>query len=374
MNPVLLLKKFFGETIYDVVLKISVLILILGVLHYMHITLAPLNFILWSALIAISSIVIWRAGDYFSPAAIYIEDHYDIPQSVKAAVIDAIASSFPEFAVAIIAVINLGVAEVGIATIVGSALYNVLVIPAAVGLVATTPVLVSREVVWRDNLYYVFVVFLLLGIFLLFPNEWGLGVSIVFLVAYLGYILMLQHHYKTHKAQIQSQEVEEEEEEEDLHIDSKKEAWMWIFGMMLVMGAASHVLVTASIALGNLLGISAVIMAFVVIAAGTSVPDMVLSILSAKRGNYDAAISNVFGSNIFDICVCLSIPMMLALLMTGKNTPINMPQTYLIFMLLVSTFLAFYCFWSNNYTLTRFKAGLLGATYILIIVVTLILR
>ena len=47
----------------------------------------------------------------------------------------------------------------------------------------------------------------------------------------------------------------------------------------------------ASIQLGDLLGIDAVIMGFIVIAAGTSVPDTVLSVMSAKRGNCDAAIS-----------------------------------------------------------------------------------
>ena len=89
-----------------------------------------------------------------------------------------------------------------------------------------------------------------------------------------------------------------EEEDEPVNISSETHAWLWIIGMMLVMGGASHLLVEASIKLGELAGIDAVIMGFVVIAAGTSVPDTVLSVIRAKRGNYDAAISNVLGSNI----------------------------------------------------------------------------
>ncbi|HBR60347.1 MAG TPA: sodium:proton exchanger, partial [Deltaproteobacteria bacterium] len=112
------------------------------------------SYLLWISLIMISTIIIWRAGDFFSPAATYIQNKHDIPQSIKAAVIDAIASSFPEFCVAVIAVIMIGRAEVGIASIVGSALYNVLVIPAAAGLVAASPMVISKEVVWRDNIYY----------------------------------------------------------------------------------------------------------------------------------------------------------------------------------------------------------------------------
>ncbi len=130
--------------------------------------------------------MIWRAGDFFSSAAKYIENQYNIPQSVKAAVIDAIASSFPEFAVAVIAVLVLGYAEVGIATIVGSALYNVLVIPSVVGIVAITPVLVSKEVVWRDSLLYLIVVVVLLGVVMIYPTEWGVLVASIFLVFFLG--------------------------------------------------------------------------------------------------------------------------------------------------------------------------------------------
>jgi cation:H+ antiporter len=143
--------------------------------------------------------------------------------------------------------------------------------------------------------------------------------------------------------------------------------------MMAVMGLASHILVEASIQLGDLLGIDAVIMGFIVIAAGTSVPDTVLSVLSAKRGNYDAAISNVFGSNIFDICICLSVPILLALVMTGAVTPVNLPQIELVYMLVAATALAIYLFWSDNYTLTKTKSTIMAGVYLLIILVAMAL-
>ena len=63
---------------------------------------------MWITLIVIATIIIWRAGDFFSSAATYIQEKHEIPQSIKAAVIDAIVSSFPEFCVAVIAVILIG--------------------------------------------------------------------------------------------------------------------------------------------------------------------------------------------------------------------------------------------------------------------------
>ncbi|MBL4823746.1 MAG: sodium:calcium antiporter, partial [SAR324 cluster bacterium] len=189
MNPLAPLLFFFGKDMFRHVILFSGISLIAWFL-----TLGGFfwgGYLLWISLILIATLIIWRAGDFFSPAATYIQDKHDIPQSIKAAVIDAIASSFPEFCVAIIAVILIGRAEIGISTIVGSALYNVLVIPAAAGLVAASPMVISREVVWRDNIYYLGVVFLLGAMLWLFPTEWGAGVAALFLVAYAGYVFLL---------------------------------------------------------------------------------------------------------------------------------------------------------------------------------------
>ena len=372
MNPITPFSFFFGKDMFRHAILLSGIAIIAWFLTQNGIGLA--SYFFWISLIMISTIVIWRAGDFFSPAASYIQNKHDIPQSIKAAVIDAIASSFPEFCVAIIAVIMIGRAEVGIASIVGSALYNVLVIPAAAGLVAATPMVISKEVVWRDNIYYLGVTLLLGAMLWLFPNEWGAGVAIIFLLAYLGYVFLLQRDFKKSKHQnANSHEPDilddKAEDDDELELKSEKKAWVWLVSMMIVMGGATHVLVESSLALGDMLGIDGVLMGFVVIAAGTSVPDTALSVISAKKGHYDAAVSNVFGSNIFDICICLSIPILLALAMSGEPTAIDLPQLGLIWSLIGATFIAAYLFWSNNYTLTKAKAGMMGMIYLLIILV-----
>ena len=372
MNPITPFSFFFGKDMFRHAILLSGIAIIAWFLTQNGIGLA--SYFFWISLIMISTIVIWRAGDFFSPAASYIQNKHDIPQSIKAAVIDAIASSFPEFCVAIIAVIMIGRAEVGIASIVGSALYNVLVIPAAAGLVAASPMVISKEVVWRDNIYYLGVTLLLGAMLWLFPNEWGAGVAIIFLLAYLGYVFLLQRDFKKSKNQNADSHQpdildDKTEDDDELELKSEKKAWMWLVSMMIVMGGATHVLVESSLALGDMLGIDGVLMGFVVIAAGTSVPDTALSVISAKKGHYDAAVSNVFGSNIFDICICLSIPILLALAMSGEPTAIDLPQLGLIWSLIGATFIAAYLFWSNNYTLTKAKAGMMGMIYLLIILV-----
>ncbi len=236
--------------------------------------------------------------------------------------------------------------------------------------------IVSREVVWRDNTFYFAVVLLLFAMLWFFPSEWGAGVALIFLAAYLGYILLLQLATRRHRAKNDCGAVakptrtapETEQEEVEVKITSVKEAWAWIIGMMALMGLGSHMLVESSISFGEMTGIDAVIMGFVVIAAGTSVPDTVLSVISARKGNYDAAVSNVFGSNIFDICVCLSVPILLALTLSGEMTPINLPQIELIWCLIGATLVSLYLFQTNKYTLNKPKALIMGLLYILIVV------
>ncbi len=385
MKPINNLVTFFGKDLIKHVVVFSLISVIAWGLTKNGFLWG--GYILWISLILISTIIIWRAGDFFSLAANYVQEKHDIPQSIKAAVIDAIASSFPEFCVAVIAVLMIGRAEVGIASVVGSALYNVLVIPAAAGLVAASPMVISKEVVWRDNIFYLAVTILLCAMLWLYPNEWGAGVASLFILAYLGYIFLLQRDFKKStklkddsikveaiKAETIKAEPEflnpSDEDVNEIELSSEKKAWFWIIGLMIIMGGASHILVEASLELGNMLGIDGVIMGFVVIAAGTSVPDTALSIISARKGQYDAAVSNVFGSNIFDICICLSIPILLALVISGENTKIELPQMGLIWSLIGATFLAIYFFWSNNYTLTKLKAGIMGMLYLLIILIS----
>ena len=89
------------------------------------------------------------------------------------------------------------------------------------------------------------------------------------------------------------------------------------------------------------------IISVIIAAAATSVPDTIISIKDAKKGNYNDAISNAIGSNIFDICIALGLPILLYSLIYG---PIVMsPEVFtfsisiliVLFILTVITFMVF---------------------------------
>lgn len=77
------------------------------------------------------------------------------------------------------------------------------------------------------------------------------------------------------------------------------------------IGGFSYFMVDWAEIIGNTAGIPSVIMGLTVLAAGTSVPDLLSSVIVARRGNGDMAVSSSIGSNIFDILVGLPVPWLL---------------------------------------------------------------
>ena len=110
MNPLAPLIFFLGKGMFRHAMLLAVVSIISWYLSVEGIDWEA--YILWISLILLATIIIWRAGDFFSSAATYIQEKHEIPQSIKAAVIDAIASAFREFCVAVIAVLLIRRAEV----------------------------------------------------------------------------------------------------------------------------------------------------------------------------------------------------------------------------------------------------------------------
>ena len=107
-------------------------------------------------------------------------------------------------------------------------------------------------------------------------------------------------------------------------------------------------------------------MAVVFSAAATSVPDTIISIKDAKKGNYDDAVSNALGSNIFDIAFALGFPILLYNLIHGETMELNhdlLTSTKEVWVfLLLATFLAVAIMMIGK-RLTRLKAYLLLGIY-----------
>lgn len=306
---------------------------------------------LWFAvgIILISSGVIYIAGEQFAKSSSAIGDYLRLPRSVKAATFDAVASSLPELFVALFSVIAFRTFEVGIGTIAGSALFNLLIIPGLCVFVAPVAFKVSKKTISRDALFYLISVFALVTLLLYF-QYWGIAIAVFLLAIYLWYSTNIFRHAKKYRKNSKKKK----------EVNMLRELALF-FLTIAVIGFSAYMLTEASIGLSTALGVPAIIIAFTVTAAATSVPDTVISLANARRGDITDATSNVFGSNIFDILVGLGLPLLIYSLMNGA-VQITFANFEIILGLLGATIIVLY-FFAEEHVLRKRQGAFLLALY-----------
>lgn len=300
-------------------------------------------------IIIFTSGVIFYFGNIFAKSSSRIGDYLNLPKSIKGATFDAVASSLPEFLVALFAVIFFKTFEVGIGTIAGSALFNLLVIPGICVLVAPVAFKVGRKVITRDAIFYIMSVFALL-ILVVYFKIWGTIIALVLLLIYALYLRDIVKHSKEYKREIKKKK----EKIDNNHIKITREILIFL-STMAIIGLATYFLTDSSIALSKILNVPAVIIAFSITAAATSVPDTVISVSNARKGSLSDATSNVFGSNVFDIAIGLGLPLLLYNIFVGP-VEILFEHLEVVFGLLGATIIVLY-FLAEKEALTK-KQGL----------------
>jgi Ca2+/Na+ antiporter len=351
------------------------------------------------------SILIWQACDPFAEAAQWIGTTWRLPGSVRGATLDAIASSMPElFSGIFFVVIALGAATSGdaaavaaagaegygstIATCAGSAIYNMILIPAVVALVVSykrkeKPVVeVEKEVILRDGLWFLGCEMVLLVF--LYQNVMYWWMALVLIALYACYTRQLFLHARRHQRALDI--LGEDGQGDDDLADAapiffnakevplnKRNAWLIIIVCTILAAIACYFLVEITREAAVVLNVPIFFVAVILAAAVSSVPDTFLSIGAAMRGDDSGAVSNAFGSNIFDICICLSIPLLVNAGMTGWQ-PVSMLQdgqpipglVGLRILLWVLTGLTLVIIWHKQ-QLTRNKAILLCFLYLVFV-------
>ncbi|MBE7648262.1 sodium:calcium antiporter [Tenacibaculum finnmarkense] len=340
-------------------------------------------------LIIICCLIIWRASDGFEAASEYLGRN--LSEGVRGATINAIGSSMPELFTTLFFLFVLKDKDGfsgGIGTTAGSAIFNGMIIPAVVILVVilkglTSYVEVSKKVLLRDGISLL--VCELVLIFILGGNtlNWIHGLILMGLYAgYASYMLLSMKAVESEEGQEQAEEQEEGEEDKGnsfinlftLNLEpvfikkeiNTKNAWMLLLFSMLIIGSACLLLVKSCEWLGDDLNIPIYFIAVILASAATSVPDTILSMKDAKKGNYDDAVSNALGSNIFDVCFALGLPLFIFTIIYG---PITMsPETVtnvseLRILLFIFTFIAFIIY------ITKRKMNIVSAILLLLLYV-----
>lgn len=345
------------------------------------------NWIGGMVIMVLMSIVIAKACDIFELATDYLGRN--MADGVKGATLNAIGSSMPEMLTTVFFLIfyaKSNIAEGFAASVggdTGSAIFNSIFIPMLVvgmvlfSVVGIKGVKVAKKVILRDGLFLIIAEILLLVLLSSdYITTWHGWTFTIFYLIYLTYTL------KSMKKEDVEEEEEEEEEEPETWYEKylfnsssnrTLKAWfLLIFSTAFIaLGSAGLVKGTEFIAIDW--GINPLFIAFVIVAAASSVPDTIISLKDAKKGNYDDALSNVLGSNIFDITISMGLPLAIYLMTVGQPIYFKDAGATLIdirIMLLVVTVITILVFYFSK-ELKWKQVSVLATIYIFFIVYSL---
>lgn len=284
-------------------------------------------------IVIISSYIIAKACRIFDSATNYLGRK--MRDGVKGATLNAIGSSLPEllttvFFLAFATNDNLGrdlATSFGGNT--GSAIFNSIVIPIMViGVVISIGVRgikLTKKVILRDGLFLIFTELVLL---VLLSSEtitqmhgWILtSLYLVYLVFLFAFMSKKEpSHRKEEPIPVLNKEKWYQKYQFSSDKGITKRSWFILIIGVLLISIASAGLVESCKGIATQLKINPLFVALVLVAAASSIPDTIVSMLDARRGNHDDALSNVLGSNIFDITISLGLPLALFLLITGQT-------------------------------------------------------
>lgn len=239
------------------------------------------------ALLVLGFVLLVKGADWFVEGASGVADRFGIPQLVIGLTVVAMGTSAPEAAVSIAAALK-GTADITVGNVVGSNIMNILVILGIASVI--TVIAVSKTTVHYEIPFMLAVtaIFAYLGTV---DGEIGLMDGIILwglFIAYLGYMYIM-----CKKGLMESEEVIVSGSFPMLIIKGILGMGLIVFGSDLTVDAAS--------ALAGFFGMSERLIGLTIVAFGTSLPELVTSVVAARRGKADIAIGNIVGSNIFNI-------------------------------------------------------------------------
>jgi len=283
--------------------------------------------------------------DYFVTSLETISETLQLSDDVAGATFMAAGSSAPELFTSLMGVFAVR-NDIGIGTIVGSAVFNLCVIIGGTAMLSPEILKIDWKPITRDTLFYGMSIALM--IYVLSDGLVTVLESSVLVLGYVSYVIVMYFNQslmdgvsKACGEEASSKDEDEdkkEEEEEDeaapvaeaialplstlfhYSIPTAKESYLLTFFNSIVwIGVLSYFMVTWASKLGCIWNIHPAIMGVTVLAAGTSVPDAIGSLLVAREGKGDMAVSNAIGSNVFDILLGLGLPWLLSATIYGSS-------------------------------------------------------
>ena len=253
-------------------------------------------------------VLLIKGADFFVEGSSSVAKRLHVPSIIIGLTIVAMGTSLPETAVSVSASLA-GNNELAVSNVVGSNIFNLMVVIGVCAMIAT--VNVAEETIKRD-----IPISLVCAGFLLLLGIVGLGDKegmilghfdgIIFLCAFAVYIF---HLIKTAlKASKEGRKVEiEGGSDEDIKLISVPMSILFIVGGAIAIAIGGDMTVDAASRIAGDLGMSQTLIGLTIVSIGTSLPELVTSIVAARKNEVDMALGNAIGSNVFNIFMVLGV-------------------------------------------------------------------
>lgn len=279
-------------------------------------------------LIVLGFVLLIKGADFLVDGASSVAKKFHIPEIVIGLTIVSIGTSMPELFVSTTSALQ-GSADMSIGNIIGSNICNLLLILGLSAVISPVKFQKSTRNIEIPMCFAITVVFMVLANL---GNIISFADSIILLVLFAGFIGYTL--YVAKKGQAEAGESEQEEQNGSM----LKNILLIVIGIVgLKLGG--DFTVNNAVVIAQTLGISEKVIGLTILAIGTSLPELVTSVVAAVKGNDDIAIGNIIGSNIFNMLMIIGVTAFITPL--AYNVTYNVQLIILLFALILLEVFAF---------------------------------
>lgn len=248
-------------------------------------------------LLVIGFVLLVKGADFFVEGSSSVAKLLRVPTVIIGLTIVAFGTSAPEMAVSISASLA-GSNDIAVGNVIGSNIFNLLMVVGVCGLIL--PMKIDKSILYGDFLFTIAaaVVMLLLFAFDCTLSRWN-GLVLLAMFAYFM--------FKTVKNTLASRAAGgPAAEEEEIKVLSPFLSVVFILGGLAAIVIGGNLVVDSASAIAMSFGMTETLVGLTIVAFGTSLPELVTSIVASKKGENELALGNVIGSNLFNILFVLA--------------------------------------------------------------------
>lgn len=291
-------------------------------------------------IIIIGIYIVLKGADLLTEGAVSLAQRMDMPKMLIGLTVVAVGTSMPEFFVSVTSALQ-GTTDLAVANVVGSNIFNVLLIAGVSA--AVSPMVISRSTVRRDIPVAILASFLLLGfgIYGEIPR-WSGVLFLVFLVVYTLFAIRTATPDENSETVMKSYTL-------------TGAIGRVVIGLAgLVVG--SDCFVSSATDVAAMLGVSEAVIGLTIVAGGTSLPELATSVVAARKGQSAIAMGNVIGSCVYNILLIIGV--------TGVIAPMTINGLTIVdFSMMMVSIALLWLFSFTRYKVERWEGWLMIAIF-----------